>query len=92
LVIECFAKQGAMGIQKGLLACNAPLGVVATATPSRGANSIRLQNNSKVITALRRQTENQLQTPKKDSSMSIFINQFILTISHISHTIHRQKA
>ena len=81
-----------MGIQKGLLACNAPLGVVATATASRGANSIRLQNNSKVTTVLRRQTENQLQTLKVRLPMSIFINPLILTVSHISHTIHRQKA
>ena len=31
---------GAMGSPEGLLACNAPLGVVATATPSR---KIKLQ-------------------------------------------------
>jgi len=39
IVIHVFTEQGAMGIPKGLLACNAPLGVVATATPKSDLHS-----------------------------------------------------
>jgi hypothetical protein len=46
--MECNAEQGAMGSPEGLLACNAPLAVVATATPSRTTNSklFRLKFNA----------------------------------------------
>ena len=39
LMIYVFTELGATGIPKGLLACNAPLGVVATATPNKKTNS-----------------------------------------------------